>query len=118
MNSSNTKVLFVLIPFGVITYLLDVFFMPHIGMIPTQVISALVLLILLIISHLLSRSETDEREHLLQLQSDSAALYLVIAGLLAATIFYPHSDMAKVFWFVLSLTVVGRVFTFIYQRYK
>ena len=118
MNSSNTKFIFLLVPFGFAVYLLDVLFMPHIGMVPTQVISAVSLLILLVIFQVLNSREQDERERMMQLQSDSTALFTVIGGLLAGTIFYPHSDIAMVFWFVLALAVGGRVFSFFYQRYK
>jgi hypothetical protein len=118
MKSSNTTFIFLLIPFGIAVYLLDIFFMPHIGMVPTQVISAALLLILLVISRILSTKEQDERERLLQLQSDSTALFVVIGGLLAASIFYPDSEVAMVFWLVLGLAAVGRVFSFFYQRYK
>ncbi len=118
MNSSNTKFIFLLVPFGFAVYVLDALLMPHIGMIPTQVISAAFLLILLVVSRFLDTKERDERERLVQLQSDSTALFTVIAGLLAATIFYPHSDVAMVFWFVLGLAVAGRIFSFIYHRFK
>lgn len=118
MNSSNTKVIFLLVPFGIIVYLLDHYFMPHIGMISTQVISAVLLLGALIASRVFNAQEQDEREKMLQLQSDSTALFIVIGGLLAAAILYPDSQAAMVFWLVLGLAAVGRVFSFFYQRYK
>lgn len=112
MNSSNAKIVYFLVPFGVAVYLLDAFFMPHFGMVSTQVISAILLLGLLVTSRVLSSKESDERERMLQLQSDSVALYVVIAGLLAAAILYPHSEMAMVFWFVLGLAAIGRITSF------
>jgi ABC-type xylose transport system permease subunit len=118
MNSSNTKVIFLLVPFGLAVYLLDKLFMPTLGMIPTQAISAILLLVLLVVSRVLDTKEQDEREKMLQLQSDSTALFVVIAGLLAAAIFYPNSEAAMVFWLVLGLAAVGRIFSFLYQRYK
>lgn len=118
MNSFNTKRLILLLPFGLLIYILNIFCVPLIGMLACQIISAILLLILLLIYITLSAKESDERQRLLQLQADSAALYVVLAGLLAATIFYPHSQAAMVFWLVLGLAVAGRILMFLYQRYK
>lgn len=118
MKSANAKLVLLLIPFGVVVYLLDLFCVPLFGMLISQVISAALILVLLGGYIVMVGQESDERERQLQLQADSAALYLVIAGLLAAAIFYPHSQAAMVFWFVLSLAVLGRIIIFIYQRYK
>ncbi len=107
-----------LIIFGVLIYLLERLFAPHFGMGPTSVVSAALILLLVVLTKVVSAGEKDEREHLLQLESDSAALYIVIAGLLAATIFYPHSELAMAFWTVLGLAATGRLFAFLYHRYK
>ena len=117
MKSTNAKLL-LLIPFGGVIYLLNALCLPQFGMLTSQVLSAIALLVLLAVYLVVSSRETDEREKLLQLQSDSAALYIVIAGLLAAAIFYPHSEVAMVFWLVVGLAVGGRIITFIYQRNK
>jgi hypothetical protein len=114
---TSTKLL-LLLPFGVLVYLLNIFSVPLFGMFVSQVFSAVLILILLILYIVLSGRESDERERLLQLQSDSAALYIVLAGLLTATIFYPHSEAAMVFWMVLGLAVIGRLIIFIYKRYS
>jgi hypothetical protein len=116
---SNTHLKLVgLVIFGFITYLLERLFTPHFGMGPTSAVSAFLILTLVLLTKVVSSGEKDEREHMLQLESDSAALYIVIAGLLAATIFYPHSELAMTFWTVLGLAVAGRLFSFLYHRYK
>ena len=117
MKTSTTTRLLLLLPFGLLVYLLNIFCVPLLGMLVCQVLSAVLVLILLVIYIVLAGGESDERERLLQLQSDSAALYVVVAGLLAASIFYPHSEAAMVFWLVLGLAVAGRVVIFIYKRY-
>ncbi len=116
--TSSTKLSGLLLSFGVGVYALDRLVMPTIGMLSTQIISAILLLGLLVAYLMIARAEQDEREQLLRLQADSAALYTVLAGLLAATIFYPKSDVAMVFWLVLGLAAVGRVITFMYKRYQ
>ena len=118
MNSATTKTLLYLVPFGLIIYLLDKLFAPKYGMGATSGISAGLVLILLGIYVAVSAKESDERERMIRLQADSAALYVVTAGLLAATIFYPHSQYAMVFWAVVGLAVTARVVAFIYRRYK
>ncbi len=107
-----------LVVFGILIYALERLFTPHFGMGPTTVVSAVFILLLVILTKVVSSGEKDEREHFLQLESDSTALYVVIAGLLAATIFYPHSELAMTFWMVLGLAVAGRLFAFLYHRYK
>jgi hypothetical protein len=118
MKSNTSKQLFALLIFGVLVYGIDRLLVPSYGMGKSSVFSAVLILILLILSRRISMGEKDEREHLIQLESDSAALYVVIAGLLTAAIFSPHSDFAMAFWAVLGLAVTGRVIAFFYQRYK
>ena len=107
-----------LIIFGILIYAVDRLFTPHYGMGASSVISAVLILILVILTKVVSSGEKDEREHLLQLESDSAALYIVIAGFLAVAIFYPHSELAMAFWVVLGLAATGRIIAFIYHRHK
>jgi len=118
MKSSTTKLLFYLIPFGLLVYVLNHYLMPSLGMVLSTVLSALLTLILLVIYIIGTSREGDERERFIQLQADSAALYSVIAGLLLAAIFDPHSQLAMVFWMVLGLAVIGRIIAFLYHRYK
>jgi hypothetical protein len=118
MKSNTYLKLAGLVIFGILIYALERLFTPHFGMGPTSVLSAVLILLLVILTKVVSSGETDEREHLLQLESDSAALYIVIAGLLAAAIFYPNSELAMAFWTVLGLAVLGRLFAFLYYRYK
>lgn len=117
MKSPSAKRVYLLLIFGFFVYFLNLFCMPFFGMVICQIISAVLILVLLVVYIFTVNHESDEREKLLQLQADSAALYVVIAGLLAEAIFYPHTQ-AAMFWGVLSLAIVGRVITFIYQRYK
>jgi hypothetical protein len=116
--SSSTKLLLALILFGLTVYLLDVFCLPYLGMTGTSIITGILIAALLFGYLMVSSREQDEREQLLRLQSDSAALYVVIAGLLAASIFYPHSEFAMAFWGVIGLAAAGRITTFLYQKYK
>lgn len=118
MNTLNTKLLLYLVPFGVCIYLLDIFCVPRFGMAICSIVSASLILILLGAYLVVSNREVDERERLLSLKADSATLYVIIASLLAATIFFPHSQFAMVFWSVVGLATVSRVTTFLYQRYK
>ena len=118
MSSLNRKLLFYLVPFGVCIYMLDIFCVPTLGMTVCSIISGLLVLILFYIYLLASNRESDERERLLRLQADSAALYCVIASLLAATIFFPHSEFAMVFWSAVGLVTFSRIITFMYQHYK
>jgi hypothetical protein len=118
MKSNTSLKLVGLAVFGILIYLLESLFTPRFGMGPTSVLAAGLILVLVILTKVVSSGERDEREHLLQLESDSAALYIVIAGLLAAAIFYPHSELAMAFWTVLGLAVAGRLFAFLYHRYK
>ena len=118
MKSTTFLQMLALAVFGFGIFLIDRLFTPGFGMGPSSGLAAVLILALLGVSRVLSSKETDEREHMLQLEADGAALYVVIAGLLAATIFYPHSEFAMVFWSVCALAVVGRITAFLYQRYK
>jgi len=118
MKTVNTKFFLYLVPFGMAVYLLDHYLRPLVGMMTAAIISGLLTLVLLIVYLVTSHQEGDERERLLQLQADSAALYIVIASLLVATIFDPHSDLAMAFWAVLGIAVIGRAIAFFYNRYK
>ena len=118
MITTNTKLLLYLLPFGFSIYLLDIFCAPRFGMTFCTIISAVLILILLGIYLTTSNRESDERERELGLKADSTTLYIVIASLLAAAIFFPHSQFAMVFWSVLSLATSSRIITFFYQRYK
>ena len=118
MKTANTKFFLYLVPFGVVIYLLDHYLRPVVGMMTSTIISAVLTLSLLGIYLFTASREIDERERLLQLQADSAALYIVIASLLVATIFDPHSDLAMAFWAVLFIAVIGRGIAFLYNRYK
>jgi uncharacterized membrane-anchored protein YitT (DUF2179 family) len=113
MKSHTSKQLLLLLGFGILVYGVDTFLVPHYGMGLSSGVSAILILILLVLSRFVTMGEKDEREHMLQLESDSAALYVVIAGLLAAAIFFPESEFAMVFW-----AVLGRVIAFLYQRNK
>ena len=105
-----------LVPFGVLVYVLDKFVAPRYGMGPATICSAVLVLLLIVIAHVTSKKEQDERERLLLLQSDSTALYTVIAGLLAETIFYPHSELAMMFWIVVGLATLSRAIAFLYYH--
>jgi ABC-type iron transport system FetAB permease component len=114
----NRTLLLCLVPFGLAIYLLDRFCVPAYGMVFCSVASACLVLVLLLVYLAISVREPDERERQIMLQADSAALYLVIAGLLAATIFYPRSEFAMVFWAVIGIAAVGRVIASLYHHYK
>jgi len=118
MRSKTPIQLLSLAVLGLLIYLIDRFFVPQYGMGASSAASAALILILLVVTRLVAGREPDEREKLLQVESDSTTLYVVIAGLLAATIFYPHSDYAMTFWAVLGLAAVSRIASFLYHRYK
>ena len=107
-----------LLPFGLAVYVLDRYLAPMSGMMVAQGLSAVLLLGMLAVYLLLSSRESDEREQLLRLQSDSAALYVVIAGLLAVAIFYPGSGSGRIFWIAIGLAALGRIVAFFYHRNK
>lgn len=117
MNTASTRLAGYLVPFGILVFFLDKFCVPKFGMAICAAVSAFLILILLGLYISIAQGELDERERLLRLQADSAALYVVIAALLAATIFYPRSEFAMVFWSVIGVAVLSRIISFIYQRY-
>jgi hypothetical protein len=118
MRQATTKALLLLVPFGLVMYALDRYLVPMSGMMVAQGISAVLLLAMLLAYLAITSRERDERERLLRLQADSAALYVVIAGLIAGAILYPSSDSARLLWLVLALAAAGRVIAFLYHRYK
>ena len=118
MRQTTAKVLLLLVLFGLAVYLLDRYLVPMSGMMVAQGISALLLLAMLLAYLTITSRERDEREQFLRLQADSAALYVVIAGLIAGAILYPTSDSLDLLWLVLGLAAAGRIVAFLYHRYK
>ena len=74
MRSNTYLKLAGLLIFGILIYGLERVFTPHFGMGPTSGVSAVLILLLVILTKVVSSNEKDEREHLLQLESDSTAL--------------------------------------------
>jgi hypothetical protein len=118
MKQPTTKALLLLASFGLAMYLLNRFLVPMGGMMVAQGVSAVLLLAMLLAYLVITGRERDEREQLLRMQADSAALYVVIAGLIAGAILYPSSDSVNLLWLVLGLAAVGRIVAFLYHRYK
>ena len=102
--------------FGVLSYLLERFMEPVFGKTWCEVTSAIILLLLTLIYLWISAKEKDERERALRQQVDSISLYILILGLLGATIFDHQISMENLFWIALGLIAGGRISASIYQR--